>query len=341
MTGGGLLMFSYCDRTSGEPVHSGWRPSLAGEAWAPNADRRRAGTGRTCELPMCGRLSEVRRSSRRKRGRSSAWKWVDSLGWEEVDEGWGRKALDYAYLFEAQMWPEYAELLDACSVAEQVSMLDIACGPGLALAMAADRGAVVAGIDASERLAAVARVRVPGGDVRVGDMFALPWGDDSFDVVTSFRGIWGGCDAALAEAVRVCRPGGSVALSFWGNPKNMDAYPLLKLFARVDDHDYAHAKEMANLSWPGVAEAMMTEAGLDSGTRWSKRIPLAYPDPEIAARAFASAGPSYLAIKTMGEDAFLEAATEGAQELLVPGGGVRFHFDVEFLVGTRPATGMA
>ena len=59
---------------------------------------------------------------------------------------------------------------------------------GLALELAALRGASVAGIDASDRLVAVAQDRVPGGDVRVGDMHALPWEDHSFDVVTSFRG---------------------------------------------------------------------------------------------------------------------------------------------------------
>ena len=131
------------------------------------------------------------------------------MGWEEVDEGWGRKALDYAYMFEAQMWPEYMELLTACPVDAGTSMLDVACGPGMAINMAAQRGARVAGIDASERLAAIARLRTPDADVEVGDMFALPWPAHTFDVVTSFRGIWGGCDAALAEAVRCAAPAGS------------------------------------------------------------------------------------------------------------------------------------
>ena len=54
-------------------------------------------------------------------------------------------------------------------------VLDLACGSGLALELAALRGASVAGIDASERLIAVAQDRLPDGDVRVGDMHALPW----------------------------------------------------------------------------------------------------------------------------------------------------------------------
>ena len=46
-------------------------------------------------------------------------------------------------------------------------------------------------------LIAIARARTPEGDFRVGDMFALPFEDDSFDAATSFNGIWKGCEQAL------------------------------------------------------------------------------------------------------------------------------------------------
>ena len=70
-------------------------------------------------------------------------------------------------------------------------LLDAACGSGLALELARARGVTCAGIDAAQRLVAVAQDRNPEGDIRVGDMEALPWEDATFDVVTSFRGIWG------------------------------------------------------------------------------------------------------------------------------------------------------
>ena len=130
------------------------------------------------------------------------------MGWEGVDEGWGRKAVDFAYLFESQMWSEYAALLDVCGVADGLDVLDVACGAGLAVRLASERGARVAGIDASPRLVRVALLRSPNADVRVGDMFDLPWPDATFDVVTSYRGIWGGCEGALAEAARAAVPVG-------------------------------------------------------------------------------------------------------------------------------------
>ena len=69
-------------------------------------------------------------------------------------------------------------------------LLDVACGSGLAVELASVRGATCAGIDASARLLAVARDRAPDADLRVGDMCDLPWDDDTFDVATSFRGVW-------------------------------------------------------------------------------------------------------------------------------------------------------
>lgn len=66
-------------------------------------------------------------------------------------------------------------------------MLEVGCGSGVFLRAAADRGARVSGLDASEALLEIARSRVPEADLRVGDMQFLPYGDDSFDVVAGFN----------------------------------------------------------------------------------------------------------------------------------------------------------
>jgi hypothetical protein len=128
-----------------------------------------------------------------------------------------------------------------------------------------------------------------------------------------------------------------VGLSFWGNAKKMSAYPLLKLFAEVEDHDADHAKQMAQISYPGVAEQMMVDCGLIPGERWLRSIPLEYPDVDLAARAWAATGPSYLAIRRMSEEGFLTAARAAASELCGSDGGVRFGFEVQFLVGRKPS----
>src|SRR5512141_2905089 len=108
--------------------------------------------------------------------------------WRVVDEGWGRQAVDFASLSEPANCREYVALHQHLDVRAGDRLLDVACGAGLAVELAAARGADCAGLDASPRLIEVARDRSPQADVRVGDMHALPWEDGAFDVVTSFRG---------------------------------------------------------------------------------------------------------------------------------------------------------
>ncbi len=139
--------------------------------------------------------------------------------WRGVDEGWGRRAVDFATLSEPANCREYLSLHHHLGVRERDRLLDVACGAGLSVELASARGATCAGIDASPRLIAVARDRSPGADLRVGDMHALPWGDASFDVVTSFRGIWGTTSEALGEVHRVLAPGGRLGISVWGHIK--------------------------------------------------------------------------------------------------------------------------
>jgi len=144
---------------------------------------------------------------------------ADSNAWTMVDEGWGRRAADFSTLNEPSFCREYVALHHFLAVDAGDRLLDVACGSGLAIELARVRGAVCAGIDASARLAAVARFRSPDCDIRVGDMHDMPWEEGTFDVVTSFRGIWGTTPDAVAEVRRVLRPGGRFGLTVWGHLK--------------------------------------------------------------------------------------------------------------------------
>ena len=139
--------------------------------------------------------------------------------WTIVDEGWGRKAVDFATLSELANCREYVAVHQRLALDDSDRLLDVACGSGLALELAHLRGALCSGIDASARLVAVARDRNPAADIRVGDMHALPWDDASFDVVTSFRGVWGTTAAAVDEIHRVLAPGGRIGITVWGHIK--------------------------------------------------------------------------------------------------------------------------
>ena len=104
------------------------------------------------------------------------------MGWVESGRAWGERAADWAYLIEPYARGANDALFDRTSVGPGTELLDIACGSGYAASVAACRGATVSGLDASEAMIAIARARTPAGDFRVGDMFALPFDDDHFDV---------------------------------------------------------------------------------------------------------------------------------------------------------------
>lgn len=135
------------------------------------------------------------------------------MGWEQAGRGWGARALEWAYLTEPYARSANQALFDRLGVAVGPRYLDVACGSGFAASIASRRGADVAGLDASEALITIARARTPEADFRVGDMVDLPFADDSFDVVTSFNGIWKGCEQAIAEVHRILARSGRLGLT--------------------------------------------------------------------------------------------------------------------------------
>ncbi len=103
--------------------------------------------------------------------------------------------------------------------------LDLATGTGdIAFALAA-AGADVVGLDVTQRMIELARAKAaaPAPRFLVGDMLALPFPAQSFDVVTTGYGLRNVPDLTMAidEIRRVLKPGGRVLSLDFDRPQNL------------------------------------------------------------------------------------------------------------------------
>jgi SAM-dependent methyltransferase len=117
--------------------------------------------------------------------------------------------------------PPAAQLVKYAHVRAGDPVLDVACGTGVVAVTAARLGARVSGLDLTPALLEVAREnsRIAGVEVdwREGDVEKIPFEDGSFEVVVSqFGHIFAPRpNLAIAEMLRVLKPGGTIAFSTW------------------------------------------------------------------------------------------------------------------------------
>jgi ubiquinone/menaquinone biosynthesis C-methylase UbiE len=111
------------------------------------------------------------------------------------------------------------QMADLAGVGPGQRVLDVGCGTGLLTAELASRvGAEkIAAIDPSEPLAAAARERLPGVDIRAGSAEALPYPSGSFDAALAQLVVHFMADpvAGIREMARVTRPDGIVVACVW------------------------------------------------------------------------------------------------------------------------------
>jgi ubiquinone/menaquinone biosynthesis C-methylase UbiE len=113
------------------------------------------------------------------------------------------------------------EFYERLQVAPGSRLLDVGCGSGQLALMAAKDGLHVTGVDIAGNLVERARQRAEAegltADFREGDAEALPFEDGSFDVVTSLIGAMFAPrpDLVAKELLRVCTPGGILAMANW------------------------------------------------------------------------------------------------------------------------------
>ncbi len=223
-------------------------------------------------------------------------------------ELWGRAPGAWARWQEAQTRPLYEAALEAIEPLDGMALLDVGCGAGLALAMAAERGAQASGVDASEGLLKQAELAAPGAELHEGDLETLPFEADRFDRVTAFNSLQYAQDpeGAAYELARVVKPDGLVAVGNWGDPSRCETEVLFQALRALAPPPPGTPGPLA-LSGAGQLEALLASAGLEPVGGGEVTLTFSYPNLEAAWIGHSSAGPIQRVIDVAGEDAVRDA----------------------------------
>jgi SAM-dependent methyltransferase len=244
---------------------------------------------------------------------------------------WGARPQDWAEI-ETQQRPTYQEAIRRVGLAAGQRVLDIGCGSGAFLRVAADRGARVAGLDASESLLELARARVPDAELRLGDMESLPFDDDVFDVVTGFNSFFFAADlvAALREAGRVAKPGAPVVIQVWGRPEACDLTALKHVLA-----PYLPPPPAAPSLWEsGVLEGLARHAGLEPLEAFDLAWAYEFADEQALGRAMLSPGNVAVALRSADEATLRSAIVGALAPYRIPTGAYRLENEWHYLVAS-------
>jgi SAM-dependent methyltransferase len=248
---------------------------------------------------------------------------------------WGARPADWA-LSEDMQLPTYEAALERVGALPGKRVLDIGCGAGAFLRLVVERGGEPHGLDASDALIAFSRSRLPGADLRAGDMESLPWADDMFDVVTGFNSFFFANDmvSALREAGRVAKPDAPVVIQVWGAHERCDL-EAMKLIARPFlPPRPPDAPADPDLSEPGALEDLAIRAGLTPQAEFHATWAYEYPDEETVGRAMVAVAGLVVLAGPEREDELRDAIIGGLAPYRRPDGSYRFSNEYHYLVAS-------
>ncbi|MFJ8632968.1 SAM-dependent methyltransferase [Streptomyces sp. NPDC093568] len=216
------------------------------------------------------------------------------------------RARDWSEIQERMLVPLYEAVYERLEVGPGTRLLGLGCGSGLALLMAASRGAVVTGAesDSPERLALARQRLLPeawDGRARAGARLvdgppqdAADASTPAFTLVTAFEPI--GCLAGdsegladlLAAATPLTERGAPVVLAGWGPPERCATSSVLRVATKLAD------PLRSTGSWRPALRDDLEEVAQRAGLRpdGSGRVacPFGYADVDSAGRGLLSTG---------------------------------------------------
>lgn len=236
--------------------------------------------------------------------------------WSDVAEGWSA-------LWGSFPLPVWQRFVTVAKIGPGTAVLDAGCGSGELLAHLAAEGALVAGLEPAPGMAALARLRVPGAEVREASLDEIPWPDDTFEVATAVNALQFAEDG-LGELRRVTRPGGRVAIANWAETARNDVDVLEAAIAEAREED---VRPGGPLREPGGLASAFTDAGLNVVEDGVVDLEWAAPDDSTLVRGI-----------LLGEDAatmaeLTPALLTAALPFRTPAGGYRLRNAFRYAVG--------
>ncbi|MGI5282717.1 class I SAM-dependent methyltransferase [Nonomuraea polychroma] len=259
---------------------------------------------------------------------------------QQTEDGlWDEQANDWAEIQEAQCTPLFEAALADMNVGPGTAVLDVGCGSGLALAIAAERGALVSGLDASAELLRIARRRVPAAvDLRAGQLDQLPFADGSFDVVMSYNALRYAADpvATVAGFARAARPGGAVCVGGWGEPAKCETTAFLfSVVMALPELPHGSQDDAPNT--PEQIRSVMRGAGLEPDWTGEVPCPFVYDSLDAAWLALSSTGLLRFAVARLGEPAVRDLFDSAFVPAMRDDGTVRQENVFEYSIARVPA----
>jgi len=249
---------------------------------------------------------------------------------------------DYGH-FAKFLEPGAIEFFRRLDVVRGTTVLDVACGAGQVALMAARAGAVVTGVDIATNLIDQARARAQAEGLAArfdeGDAEMLPYGDGSFDLVVSLIGAMFAPRPELValELLRVCRPGGRVAMANW-TPGGF----VGQMFKTIGKHVPPPPGVPAPVLWGDEATVRERLREGTTDVRMTRRTyPFEYPFPpsevvEFFRTYYGPANRAFAALDTEGQ-ASLRGELEQLWSAHNRAGAGATHVDAEYLevIATR------
>ncbi|MEV7208489.1 MULTISPECIES: class I SAM-dependent methyltransferase [unclassified Streptomyces] len=278
------------------------------------------------------------------------------------------RARDWSEIQERMLVPLYEAVYERLDVGGDTRMLGLGCGSGLALLMAAARGAAVTGVDSrSPELLTLARRRLATGTPEEPEAYEGPRPPGTggtraragapriidgppenaadptapaFTLVTAFEptgclaGDAEGLGALLARATPLAARGAAVVLAGWGPPERCATTPVLRVAAKLSDPLRAAG------SWRPALRDDLEEVAQRAGLRpdGSGRVacPFGYADTGSAVRGLLSTGLFDAAVEATDPEQVDKELTEALHPHQRPDGTVWMPNVFRYLIARVP-----